>query len=80
MAVIAWGVQGWIGVALLSFVLLSFVLIVVPLGGIVAQFSIKRIIHDIHTQHPRRHVSSSWRGWPLRLTDSVDRLTAAHAE
>lgn len=32
MAVIAWGVQGWIGVALLS-----FVLIVVPLGGIVAQ-------------------------------------------
>jgi len=75
MAVIAWGVQGWIGVALLS-----FVLIVVPLGGIVAQFSIKRIIHDIHTQHPRRHVSSSWRGWPLRLTDSADRLTAAHAE
>jgi hypothetical protein len=32
MAVIAWGVQGWIGVALFS-----FVLIVVPLGGIVAQ-------------------------------------------
>jgi hypothetical protein len=31
MAVIAWGVQGWIGVALLS-----FVLIVVPLGAIVA--------------------------------------------